>query len=385
MLKILTFSMITSSLVACDSSPMAGDVAIGKNSVAAIVESSDYKEESTPSEISPSPPQSNDAPEEAEIAEQEPVADPALPLPLPIPSPPSLAPEALPPVSISGAYLNCLISESRPSELDCSARDGNGNPSPFKAKQAYILSGNPVQWKITTFVENAVSVGRWQVNVLSGTEESFGVALADERNQVLVDWVEQSGELPPLQLRDGSFEDQKVDTRTSESMRNTQYLAPEAQGAWKAKPSRNSRCRTGTMEVQSLSIAATMPNPQGWEAAEGEQWTELDSACTDATGTAEGGNMAVYQDLSLVAGHIYEISFSYKHRPIDTALERFSVRLGDQLLFDKTVTSNDWAEFKTVRKLSSGQVRLEFEELGVENGMGVLIDDVRVLDLGTGP
>lgn len=383
--NLLTICLVVATVGACGESRMAGDVV--KENSRKLGEANSIESQVVATNIPEASPRSIAKEEPTGNQNAEPVAAPEVP-------PPSIdgasdsAPqtaEALPPVSIGGAYLYCHISEHKIYEAECLAKDAQGNPSSFNAERAYILSGNPVQWMATTFSKDPSVAGRWLIATNPAGSKNFGIALANRQNQILADWIVESGNPPPLALKDGSFENQKVDVSSAEAMHNTQYRTADAQGAWKARPSRNSECTIGTLEVQSLSIAATMGAAQNWTADDGEQWIELDSACGRTTTAAKGGNMAVYQDLSLSVGHIYEISFAYKRRPIDTNLERFTARLGDSLLLDKTVTISEWTEYKALRKASKNVLRLEFEELGLEDGVGTLIDNVRVIDLGTGP
>lgn len=124
------------------------------------------------------------------------------------------------------------------------------------------------------------------------------------------------------------------------------------------------------------------PDPNLFKPYRGDQWTELDSSCAANGVDSTGGNIALYQDLTLTPGNLYQFSFSYKGKPFVNSLQRLSVKFGDETVFLNDITQGDWVTFKFVRKATQATMRLEFEELGKDDSRGTFLDDVRVFDLG---
>lgn len=293
------------------------------------------------------------------------------------------AAEAIPPVPVAGAYLSCSYSDSASEEVRCEALDDSGQPKDFTAKKVYIISGADQNWSETTF--NATGVGKWVVQKPAEIKPSFAVALFNDQNAVLADWVLDANQTPPLKLADASFEDMKVDPSSQDSLQATEYLGPGTQNVWKARLASNSKCSIPYLEMKSDLVPFTAS--QGFIPSDGHQWIELDGTCEVPAPTAgsTGGNIVLYQDLSLVAGHIYEVSFDYMAKVPITSLQRLSVKFGDETILVKDVTESAWTSYKFTRPVSANAIRLEFEDIGIDDGRGTNLDNVRIFDLGVAP
>lgn len=126
--------------------------------------------------------------------------------------------------------------------------------------------------------------------------------------------------------------------------------------------------------------------PLGFFPADGNQWVELDSTCSVPINEgSNGGNIALYQDLTLAAGHIYEVIFEYKAKQPHDSLQKISVKFGGETVLVKEVTETDWTTYKFTRAVSTDAIRIEFEELGKDDGKGTMLDNVRIYDLGVAP
>lgn len=290
-----------------------------------------------------------------------------------------LVAEAIPPVPVAGAYLNCSYQEAAPAEVRCEALDDNGQAKDFIAKRAYIISGDGPQWTEVAF--NSVGVGQWVVQKRADLKPSFAVALVNDQNAVLADWIVDANQMPPLKLSDPSFEDLKIDTSNDAAIDRTQFLYPNDQKSWKARLGADSNCAEPILELGSNRLPHTNP---AFTSSHGEQWVELDSTCTVPT-SAAGGNIALYQDLTLSAGRIYEVSFDFKAKPNVTSLQKISVKFGDEVILIKDVTEGDWTTYKFVRPVSSNAIRIEFEEIGTDDSRGAFLDNVRIYDVGVLP
>ena len=92
----------------------------------------------------------------------------------------------------------------------------------------------------------------------------------------------------------------------------------------------------------------------------------------------------LYEDIKHIPGHIYEISFQYHHRPtVTTGLQAFKFTVDQKEIFNKSVTIDAWIPYVMLHTATKESERIEFEETGFADGIGVLIDDVVINDLGS--
>ncbi|RYZ61130.1 MAG: DUF642 domain-containing protein [Proteobacteria bacterium] len=152
---------------------------------------------------------------------------------------------------------------------------------------------------------------------------------------------------------------------------------------WKAIPTANSNCPAGTVgmfEIQNSLVDGSKPALLG-----SKQWLELDSMCSDS-GLGNAGNMLVYQEAAVQVDNFYQIRFSVARRSNDsTNLQSIIVRANGVKLFSQESTNTNWMNYSFVVKASAAKMKLEFEETGLANRFGTLLDNVQLINLGTDP
>jgi len=120
----------------------------------------------------------------------------------------------------------------------------------------------------------------------------------------------------------------------------------------------------------------------GWTADDGLQWAELDSDWFGPSSSIsyEPSDIIIYQDLPTVPGGVYELSFAYSPRPgaPDNVLK---VYWGGELVATISATSEElsWTTYTTTVTASGSTTRLQFEEDGTPDSLGMLLDDVSVI------
>lgn len=121
----------------------------------------------------------------------------------------------------------------------------------------------------------------------------------------------------------------------------------------------------------------------GWTADEGLQWAELD---TDWFGpgpypSGEPSNIKIYQDLPTMPGGVYELSFAYSPRP--GAPDNILKVYWDGTLVDTIPATGglSWTTYTVTVTASGSTTRLQFEEHGTLDGLGMFLDDVGVIPL----
>ena len=114
---------------------------------------------------------------------------------------------------------------------------------------------------------------------------------------------------------------------------------------------------------------------QAWDALDGGQVVELDS----------NSSSAMEQVLPTTAGKSYDLSFGFSPR-VGVSDNRMGVYWGGTLLkiVDANGASNNknqWTRYTLRVTASSGNTALRFADLGVSDGVGGLLDDVRVVEV----
>jgi hypothetical protein len=111
----------------------------------------------------------------------------------------------------------------------------------------------------------------------------------------------------------------------------------------------------------------------GWSPLDGAQHVELDSNAPSS----------IAQDLNTRPGGVYELSLSFSPRP-GIPDNRIGVYWNGQQLAVLDMNGagtkgTTWKRFTYRVSATSASTELRFEDLGVKNGVGGLIDDVRVI------
>ena len=131
-----------------------------------------------------------------------------------------------------------------------------------------------------------------------------------------------------------------------------------------------------------IELQTAIGNPHGRTAAEGNQWTELDSDWDGPGGALdyEPASIRIYQDITTVPDGVYKLSFAFSPRPgvEDNKLEvKWDGAVVDVLEADGTTLSNtNWTYHQYVLTATSTITRLEFADLSASDTLGTFLDDV---------
>lgn len=277
---------------------------------------------------------------------------------------------AISPVVISGASLTCSLTTD--TSAHCYAKASKGEPLDFAVADAFLIKGSPAAWTPTTFIK--LGIGEWSVDV-TGVTGSFGIAVRDAAAATLADWIIRAPDAPVNLVNDGGFETLIHATKSNEPY---QYIAPTPTSIWQARFVKDfTGCKVVMMEIQ-LAHDDVRPT-------EGRRLVELNSACRD-TALDTPSPIAMYQTVkNLVKDNLYEIRLDYRRRADLTAAVGFQITVGNQLLPAVSVTQTGWQEYRTIVKAESIEALLSIEETTRHaSGIGTLIDNVRIYDLGSG-
>jgi fibro-slime domain-containing protein len=140
----------------------------------------------------------------------------------------------------------------------------------------------------------------------------------------------------------------------------------------------------GKPEVANIELQR---NPlMGWTAQDGDQWTELDTDWDGPGGGINGepASIKLYQDVSVIYGARYTLSFWTAPRPgYGTVDNKTEVKWGNQVLFGGPIEEDgtslnqlQWTQHSTNVTAISGTMRLTFSDLGDSNSFGALLDNV---------
>ncbi|RYZ50707.1 MAG: hypothetical protein EOP07_22505 [Proteobacteria bacterium] len=274
---------------------------------------------------------------------------------------------AIIPTIVTGASLTCSVAKNGISL--CKALTMDGAIFDYPAIEAFVLKSDPVQWSPVAF--QRLSAGIWEVTVGTAGASTFGVALQDAEKKTLADWV-INPEAPRFNLiNDGSFESL---VETANPTNGYQFIPSSPALSWQARVSKIfPGCKVPYIEVQ---IARNQLAP-----TEGNRFVELNSTCRDS-GADGSSPVAIFQKTSLLKDHFYELIFDYRRRPETAIATRFKASVGSQVVIEKNAI-NKWIEVRSMIKVDAANPTIEFEELtNDKNGVGTLIDNVRIYDLG---
>lgn len=275
------------------------------------------------------------------------------------------------PISIGGASLTCSLSSHDSSQANCFATKVAGQPFKFSATKAFFIDSKEKVWFPTNLFETAP--GSWNVKLpFKADNKSFAIGLSDDKFSIMMDWVANTADPLAKGIADGSFEAVLYDGTIA-----TQMLDSAHQKDWKAISKID-----GCESVVEVGNSASMYKEV---ASDGNQFIELDTACHANNLGNAGNNSIIFQDLKTKVDHIYEISFQYKGRIGAKRKQELQVRWGGENILKTVVTNESWQTYKFISRTSKENIRIEFEESGVNDGTGTLIDNVIVTDGGGGP
>lgn len=111
----------------------------------------------------------------------------------------------------------------------------------------------------------------------------------------------------------------------------------------------------------------------GITAPSGQHHIELDSG-----GGCQGSNLVISQVLNIEPGQLLSLNFSFRTRPGSQG--RLVVRMGDDVIYDQLHTEAQWHEVQLDWQAGPDQtiVDLSFEDEGIGDDHGTLLDNVRV-------
>lgn len=123
----------------------------------------------------------------------------------------------------------------------------------------------------------------------------------------------------------------------------------------------------------------------GWEARDGDQYTELDSdwGGPGNSQTGEDASVKIYQDLITKVGGNYTLTFWASPRPNQsTADNAIQVKIGDEthIINSTTSSTTSWSKYTYTFETTAGVTRLEFSDAGAGNSFGGFLDNVSVVE-----
>jgi hypothetical protein len=186
-------------------------------------------------------------------------------------------------------------------------------------------------------------------------------------------------------LKNGNFEDIQVQNDSSWDIYNVNdnlgwivsWFGGERNYADASRPS------IGLLEIQN--------NFNGWVSQNGSQHAELDSDWDGPEGdiTGEPASVKIYQDVQLIPGRWYELTFYFSPTP-NTVIEEnhILVEKNDALVFEYSspgFTQTFWTNFSTEFIAEATTTRFAFKDMGIPNAVGTLVDNVILRCLPGGP
>jgi hypothetical protein len=280
-----------------------------------------------------------------------------------------VAPPAVPPVILAGAYLACSPMQAG---AHCTTRNEQRELKDFGIVHAYIIKSSDLLWTETTFIK--LGTGHYQVDVPTSIQGAYAIGMSTTAKENLADWIVE----PSVSLvRDGSFEEHGG-TLPGESV----FLVPNQDSAWKTKfPGDDIRsCKSGLAYFEIVMATAD-------EATDGNHYMDTNTSCDGMRGDT-ANNVVISQDVPTKAGHIYQ--WSYDVRKNNNAAENILATQFDARTFSPYYTSGSgaasWATHRNlVVATKDGSVMTFYDGGANPNGWGPLIDNVRLFDFGAGP
>lgn len=280
---------------------------------------------------------------------------------------------AMIPISIGGASLTCSVVDQEDPYAHCRVRDALGQPLKGLS-DGYLISGPSSAWLPVSLVP-LEAAGEYKLP-LNNLRADFGIVIVTEAGKGAFDWIDPLEGLSHYSvINDGGFEKLTISPGGSFA-----FIPSSSSAVWKAVPAANSNCVEGSqgiIEVQNQLVPGSLSTVKN-----SKQWIELDAACADVSQSG-AGNMRVYQDVKVKAGNIYQLRFSLANRPGNTAVQSVVIRAGGAELMRKVVTESMWSEYSLTINAVDQSLRLEFEETGVPNRHGTLLDNVELINLGS--
>jgi hypothetical protein len=276
---------------------------------------------------------------------------------------------AVTPVIVSGASLTCSLKDL--TTASCLATEAKGAAFDFAVARAYVIKGSPAVWTATKF--NKIVTGEWNIDVTS-ISGSFAIGIQNAQKETLTDWIIQP-DAPPLNLvKDGGFESLILESNPTLDF---QFIMSQPSLSWQARFTPDfTTCKVPYIEIQIAN--------HGMTPSEGSRYTELNSACRD-TSLDGPSPIALYQKVgNLIKNNFYEIRLQHRRRIDFPPPVGFQVAFGNQVLPAVPVAQVEWIEYRAIVKADSIEAVLSIEETSRhESGIGTLIDNVRIFDLGS--
>ena len=266
---------------------------------------------------------------------------------------------------VPGASLSCSYSQSIPLEARCTTLNKALERFGFEPANAYIvktLDGTPLTTEL-----RRVGTGIFAVAVPANISGSFAISFANS-TQKITDWIIDPIDSIANKVGDGGFE-LLVPPVTGATVFT---VDPESSPIWSIKAA-GSDCASAGLEVHRRGSEDQGPS-------QGEAWVQLDSKCPpDDAGFK---NMAISQDLKLVAGNAYEVKFDYrKGNGVDGNILQLIVGDEEEVVFNSAPSS--WTTYSGKFIAKTETVPLQFLVSGPEKaGAGLQLDHIRVFDLG---
>ena len=288
------------------------------------------------------------------------------------------------PISVAGAFLSCSIEATEDSKVKCQYTDNDTNTFP-EIEKVWIESGMPESQLISIdyFIEEASGLLvlalkdiPFQSFIVSVQSVDVGIIKSELIHRLVMP--EQTAVEAPVILAgnlvsDGSFESSPVPVAEQGI-----FFINGAHPYWNVRVADNNNCpdNVALLELQRFNGGAAVP-----VSSQGSQHVELDSSCTDNTVT-DAGNIAIFQEFKTIAGNTYRIEFDVRARGLGDAPEILVVRFNQSELMRSQTTNSQWKTVRFEVVSDSGNSRIEFEEDGVPDGFGSLLDNVVITDLG---
>lgn len=124
-------------------------------------------------------------------------------------------------------------------------------------------------------------------------------------------------------------------------------------------------------ETMSEPIEVQYLDAGGVFASQGRALVELDVA----------HNGGLFQDIPVIAGQHYRLSFDYAPRTTDTSSNSMEVLLDGVVLEALSAESKGWKSYQYELTADAASLRLSFRGTGTSDGFGALIDNVRLIQL----
>lgn len=127
----------------------------------------------------------------------------------------------------------------------------------------------------------------------------------------------------------------------------------------------------------------------GWLASSGNQYAELDADWDGPNGSLNGepALVKIYQDVNTVIGNRYRLSFKFSPRPGTGAdNNELKVNLGGTQVADlsangSAISNTAWQYYEYEAVATSTTTRVEFMAGGLDESLGVFLDDVKFSNL----